>query len=385
MKKYLRFGCTVCQRTVDKQVDNVRVIPDKCTITLNCQGRLLPIEYRSNADIAVAPAVGIADWYARGKTVTPNAVDSTVVFIDTSTGSTRQLVLAVQLSAPPSVTATASLALNVRADTPKSYRQYSYRYDTNFSTVSGVETAIEKKTLRFTAYGVNADLVEVYLDGVQQTLGTGSTEFQVYDGANSVPPNMISFNSPVIVSGTRQVDVIVSKVQAQAQNTLSFFKNIDNPARLSTGAWENVDSFTRFVGGSWKSFYLFTYDVSSTVDLDLNTVLTPSGSVLVNDTVSTAIPLSECYFMLAREPYSILDRYPDVSARLDVLTNDRDYLKFYPVNSIATLGITETALEAFYPPARLVKFTPELTIKTTLAGVTDQLVVDGKVIVGPDT
>jgi hypothetical protein len=292
-------------------------------------------------------------------------------------------VLAVELPSAPAPSATAQLTLNVRADTPKNYRQFTYRYDTAFSTVSGVETAVEKKTLRFTAYGANPDLVEVYVNGVKQEQGLGATQYQIYNGSNSIVPNSIMFNSPVTVSGTTQVDVIVSKVQALAQNFLSFFKNVDNPARTTTGSWENVDSFTRLVGGSWKTFYIFTYDVKNTADIALNTILVPTGDVTVTGFVS--VPLTGCYFMLAREPYSTLDRYPDISIRLDGLTTDRDYLKYHLVEKVATLQATQTAIEAFYPPARLTKFDPELTIKTALAGESEQLVIDGKVIVGPDT
>jgi hypothetical protein len=294
-------------------------------------------------------------------------------------------VLAVQLASAPPPNATAQLTLNVRADTPKNYRQFTYRFDTSFSTVSGVETAIDKKTLRFTAYGANPDLVEVYLNGVKQEQGTNPDQYQIYDGqpTSLIPPNMVSFNTAVTVTGTTQVDVIVSKVQALSQNFLSFFKNVDNPARTTTGAWENVDSFTRYVGGSWKTFYIFTYDVLSTADIALNTILTPTGDVMVTGSIS--VPLTECYFMLARKPYTTLDRYPDVSIRLDGLTTDRDFLKYHLVAGVATLEITQTGVVAFYPPARLTKFDPELTIKTATSGVTEQLVIDGKVIIGPDT
>jgi len=382
MKKYLRLACTSCKRTVDKIVDNLRVIPDKCTITLNCQGRLLPVEYRSNAEIAVAPSTGTTDWYPRNETPVASIATSEPSFVNTSTGYTNQLVLAVELAAAPAPSATAQLTLNVRADTPKNYRQFTYRYDVGFTTVAGVETAVEKKTLRFTAYGSNPDLVEVYVNGVKQEQGLGATQYQIYDGANSIAPNSIMFNAPVIVTSTTQVDVIVSKVQALAQNFLSFFKNVDNPARTTTGSWENVDSFTRLVGGSWKTFYIFTYDVLNNPDIALNTILVPTGDVMVSGSI--AVPLTSCYFMLAREPYSTIDRYPDISIRLDGLTTDRDYLKYHAVEKVAQLQATQTAIEAFYPPARLTKFDPEPTIKTSLAGETEQLVIDGKVIVGPD-
>ncbi len=344
---------------------------------------MLPVEYRSNAEIAIAPASGTVDWYPRNETPTKSVATSEPSFVNTSTGLTQQLVLAVELPSAPAPSATAQLTLNVRADTPKNYRQFTYRFDTAFSTVAGIETGVEKKALRFTAYGANPDLVEVYINGVKQERGIGAEQYQIYVGVNAVVPNSIAFNTPVTVSGTTQVDVIVSKAQALAQNVLTFFKNVDNPARTNTGSWENIDSFTRLVDGSWRTFYIFTYDVKNTPDIALNTILVPTGDVAVTGFVP--VPIARCYFMLAREPYSTLDRYPDMSIRLDGLTTERDFLKYHLVEKLATLQATQAAIAAFYPPARLTKFDPEPTIKTTLSGETEQLVIDGKVIVGPDT
>lgn len=388
MKRYLRLGCTVCKRTIDKLVDNVRVVPDRCTITLNCQGRLLPLEYRSNGEIAVAPNAGTVDWYPRGQTPTSSIATTEPSFINTATGTTQQLVLAVQLPFVPGPSSTAAMTLNVRAETAQDFRQYTYRFETGFSTVSGVETAVERKTLRFTAYGANPDIVEVYLNGVKQERGTNPDQFQIYDGTitSTVPPNMISFNTPVVVTSTTQVDVIVSKAVVLTQNFLSFFKNVDNPARTNTGAWENVDSYSRFTGGAWREFYVFTYDVLNTSDIALNTIVVPTGDVLVVDGMtSLAVPLTQCHFMLARQPYSTLDRYTDTTVPLSGLSMDRDYLKYHAVGGVPTLEITETSLVTFFPPARLTRFDPELTIKTPIAGVDEQLVIDGQVIVGPDT
>ncbi len=88
--------------------------------------------------------------------------------------------------------------------------------------------------------------------------------------------------------------------------------------------------------------------------------------------------------MLAREPYSTIDRYPDTSIRLDGLTAERDFLKYHIVEKMGVLQATRTSIATFYPPARLTKFNPELTIKTPLGGETEQLVIDGKIIIGPD-
>ena len=386
MKKYLRLVCTTCGRTIDKLVDNRHAVPDKCVITLKCQGRLTPLEYRSNSEISVAPAAGLTDWYPRNDVIASEVAPIEEVLINTSTGSTQQLVLALYLPSAPAASASARLNLNVRSDSPKDYQQFVFRFDTTFKTVSGVETSLEKKTLRFTGYGLDPDLVEVYVNGVKAERGTAADQYQINLGTPStsaIPPNMVSFNKSISLSGTTQVDVIVSKVVALATRTLTFQKNANVPARQGTGAWENVESYDRFIGGVTKRFYLFTCDIKQTANIDINTILVPSGDVSV-DGIATPVSQTDAYFMLARKPYSMLDRYPDTVVCLDTMSIDRDYLKFHLVGGIATLEIAETSVTSLYPPARLNKFVIEHTIKTPLAGATEQITVDGAVIVGPD-
>lgn len=400
MKSYIRLGCTVCKRTTDQLVDNARVTPDKCIITLRCTGRLVPLAYRSSGEIAVAPQVGLTDWAPR--VVTPEATPAfnpaVISLSDTSTGLYQQLVLAVATTTNPAPTSTAQITMSVRADAPKDFRQYTFRFETTFSTVAGVEDGIERKTMRFTAFGSNPDLVEVYLNGVKQESGTAPDQYQIYDGTGSstVPANIVSFNSAVSFIGTTQVDVIVSKVQASTSKLLTFTRNVDNPSRTTTGAWENVDSLERFIGGSWRRFYLFTYDLRDnlgnyTSDLDINTILVPVGAVSVSlmpGPLAETQPFTNALFLLARKPYTTIDRYPDIAIPLGGMTTERDYLKYHSVGDVPTLDVTTSAALVSYPPARLTKFDPEATIKTVTAsnaGVDEQLTIDGLVIVGPDT
>lgn len=389
MKRYLRHTCTVCKRFTDRLVDNVRVVPDKCVITLNCQGRLVPIEYRSNGEISTDPEVGVTDWYPRNRT--PIAASTAPVeppLLATSTGQFQQLVLAIPLVLPPADTATCTLELLQRSEAPTSFRQYTYRFETTFQNVGGVESGLEKKTLRYNAIGPNADVVEVYLNGVKQEIGLNPENYQLYDGVSPALPNMVFFNTPQTVAGVSQVDVIVSQAVPSTVSTLTFTRVIDDEARAGTGAWENINYVERLVGGVWTPMYLFSVDIEGTVDLTLNTVMVPNTDVLVDtngDTVSdTVVPLSTILVLLARQPYSQVDRYTSIAVPLDTFTFERDYFKYVAVDGVPTLQITETSLLTFYPPLRLTRYNTELTIQTALPGVEDQLVVDGDLIVGPD-
>jgi len=376
VKKYLRLTCTICKRSIDKLVDLTHYAPDECTITLNCEGRLLPIEYRSNAEIAVAPALGVTDWRPRGTKVFNSPTDTAPSLIALETGTLKQLTLGVALASDPGEGATHNVTFSVRADTPKAYRQYVYRMDQSFDSVAGVESGLEKKSLRFTAYGANPDLVEVYVNGVKRAEGTGTDDYQVYNGSNGILPNTIKFNSSIVQAGITQVDVIVSKEQASNDVTLTFTRNALDESRAGTGAYENVSYVDRFdetlAAPHLRRYYLFHLDLDTATQLSLN-------SILVSPSTNT-----DAIFLLARSPYSTLDRYTDLVVELSGMDEERDYIKFYAVNSVTTARVTQTAISTIYPPLTLGKFAVEKTIKTQLPGVTEQITIDGAVITGPD-
>lgn len=380
MKKFLRLSCSICKRTADRLVDNTRFMPDKCTITFKCLGRLLPLEYRTDGQITSSPETGITDWRPRLSTTVETAALQDTTFVNTSCGNTKQVVLAVAAVANPPGGSTLQLVLNQRSETPKNYRQYVYRIEGSFSTVSGVESGLEKKTLRYTT----TDDVAVYLNGVKLEAGANPEDYVINDGTVTppAPPNTIVFNSTIALPGVNQVDVIVSQAVLTTQVTLTFNRNISNEARLDTGSWENVDQVLKFNGSSWVPYYVFTMDLADATGLTLNTILTSTSSVLINGSI--VVPASNVELLIARAPYSTLDRYMNLTVPLTTLTFERDYFKYSVVNGAATLEITSTSPASVFPILRAVKFSVEDTIQTALDGVEDQIVLDGSVIVGPD-
>lgn len=379
MKKYLRLTCGTCKRFTDRLVDTTHFAPDKCTITFKCTGTLFPVEYRSNALITTPPAIGVTDWRARGTSITGTIQDQGVSFIDTSCGSTGQIVLAVRTDVVLSDASKLMLTLNQRSDAPKNYRQYVYRVEGSFTSISGVEAGLEKKTLRF----ASTDTVEVYLNGVKLEMGTHPENYQVYTGWSAVPPNTIGFNKTISIPGVTQVDVIVSQAVQTTQSELIFKRNISDESRRLSGAWENVDSVLSFSGSSIQHFYLFTLDLADMPSgLKVNTVLSTDGRAVIDGV--TEVSTSDIHLLLARKPYSILDRYPNLSITLDTLSFERDYLKYFVVDGATVLYVTSTSVSPIYPLFQVQKFIPEKTIQIALAGVSNQVIVDGSVIVGPD-
>lgn len=382
MKKYLRLVCDTCKRSTDKLLDLTRFTPDQCTITLKCSGRLFPLEQRSSGAITPAPRTGVVDWRPRGTIPTGTVAAKELTFINTATGSKNQLVIAASptqldsLAGRGPAPTTLTLTLNVRDDKPKAYRQYVFRVEGSFDSVNGVESGLEKKTLRF----AQNEVVEVYLNGIKLERGSEASGFSIYDGSGSsaVPPNTISFNETISLPGITQVDVVVSAVATTTTVTLELTRNIDDESRRSLGAWENVDTVSHFTN-QWRDLNLYSIDFEDATDLKLNTIMTVASA-----RIGTANVIDSAFILLARSPYSTLDRYTTAAVPLTTLSFDRDYLKFFASAGLPTLQVTETAVASVYPPFRVNRFTVEPTIKAALSGVESQVVLDGSVIVGPD-
>jgi hypothetical protein len=379
MKKYLRLYCTTCNRTIDKLVDQTRFTPDKCTITLKCTGRLIPFEYRSDRQIIPTPVSGVVDWRSRFDSTISSQNTSAVTLINSACGTKGQLVVAIRLTADPGSSAKAYITFSQRADAPSDYKQYIYRFDSSFSSISGVESGLDKKTLKYST----TDTVKVLLNGVELSEGTGSADYQLYDGSStsSVPPNTISFNTAITSSGINQVDVIVSQASQTTDTVLTFNRMIDDESRLSTGAYENISSAASFNGITWDTYYLFYYDLLNSADLTLNTILDIS-KVTLNS--SQADLTAETALLLSAAPYSKLDRYTSIWAPLSNFDFDQKFFKYHVQNNVKVLELAEAAVESVYPPLRFQKFNVEKTIQTALSGVTDQVTVDDSLIVGPD-
>ena len=388
MKKYLRVTCSVCKRSIDQLVDTTHFLTDKCVITFKCEGRLFPVEYRSNAGIATAPQVGITDWRPRGSTVsgTSTIADSEPTFINTSTGSLGQIVIAASaipsdtLAGRPSgpIVDAIDLVLAVRSDAPKAYRQYIFRVEGSFATINGVESGLEKKVLRFSI----TDTIEVYLNGVKLEQGINPENFTIDNGtfSSNVPPNTISFNTPIALSGITQVDVVVSAAAQTSTIPLRLLRQQSDESRLTLGSWENVDAVQSVINSSVKTLNLYSIDLEEATTLKLNTIMTVASAKIGN----TTLDLSQVFILLAREPYSQLDRYLSLVVPLSSLGFDRDYLKYFVVDGKSVVYIPQTAATSVYPPLSVTKFTVEKTIQKALSGVTNQVVLDSAVIVGPD-
>lgn len=355
-KRYVKLQCSVCERQKNVLWDSIRAVPDRCTITLRCTGRLYEVERLNNIDIATTPETGVEDWYARGTPVNPVLAVGDE-WTSTATGQTKQLVIGVRAPTPPGPTATLTLPLAIRTAASKTFRQYVYRQEGSIASVSGVESGVEKKVLRYTSTGPSPDVVEVYVNGIKREQGLGPDQFQLYDATPTTPaaPNTVVFNTAVSSAGVTQVDVIVSRPVTQDISQLILQRVIYDEQRVGTGAWENVDA-VEFNG---DTYYLFYVDVLQTTQLTLNTVLYPSGNITtLVDAGPTAFPVwTDLIMVLANAPYTYMDRALFSVVRLSEIDGSEDVLRFLKIDDLQELQVTASAETAVYPPLVASTFT----------------------------
>lgn len=384
MKKILKLQCNTCDRTIDKIIDLTHYQTDKCDITLGCVGRLYPLQYKNSADIATSPEVGITDWRPRGaRAILANELVSDN-YISLSTGANNQITLGVMMD-DPGVGARISVPILVSDSVPKTFRQYSFIKDQNFSTVSGVESGLEKKTLRFAIDGPDPDQVEVFVNGVKKEQGNDPDQFTVGTSSPSsnVPPNTIKFNTEIDISSRTQIDIAVSKVGETEMSYLYFFRNDSQSER--SGAWEGISYAEKFNEGTsnWQQLILFSCDVKNLISIPLNSLFT-LGYVLQTDT--SAIPLSAGYFLLALDPFSNVDRCHNVVIPLSTIS-ERDHLKFYVDANKKVIKIVSSAVQPIYPLLRTPpssKFEGVKRITTSIPGTRSDESFDGNIVIGPD-
>lgn len=386
MKKILKLQCDTCNRTIDKIINVNHYETDKCNITLGCAGRLFPLQYKASADIAVAPEIGTIDWSPRGSNarVVSELPEDQIVTL--STGTSNQLTIAVQVD-DLGAGSTLLLPIIIKGDSPKQFRQYTYVREQSFSTISGVETGLEKKTLRYNRTGDTIDTVEVYVDGVKKEMGSDPDQFQINNGSpsSSVPPNTIRFNSEIVVSKQSQVDIVISKYAPAIKKYLPFVRN--SKAVNLVGAWNDIRFIERFQEGKneWVRYMTYTCDLSKITDLPLNSHFTLADSISVPP-INAVLPASAGAFLLARPPFSAIDRCHNVIIPFNTIS-ERDHLKFFLEDNKKVIKIVTSAVEEVYP---LIKTPPDskisgvTLIKKQIIGSDSASLLDGKIIVGPD-
>lgn len=389
MKNYVTLKCSVCTRQKDELVDLTHYTPDRCTITLACEGRLTVVGHTSEGSTLLSvPPAGLTNWYPRGSTVAVGTALATDALYDTSTGAYGQLVVAVSVAAlgyDPGPASTMTIGLLAEQQVARDYRQYTYRRTGAVSVINGVEDATTKKVLRYTLVGPTPDQVEVYVNGVKRTAGVGADQYQLYDGTvgSPVPVNSVLFGAPV--TGTSQIDVVVTKAVAPSALTLTFTRAVSDEARVGTGAWEGVGLVRSPAVGDRALFYCDFSEIAATLPLDVKLRLDPAAPPAVRDTpvsAPTTLPVSQLSLLLSRaKVHTTIDRLLAVWVPLAALGTE--YLVTKLLDGTRALLVTERAVASLFPPLEAVRYAASTPLRRGI-GADGAAELSNPSINGPD-
>lgn len=391
IKRYVTLKCSTCDRTRDQLIDPKHYTTDKCTITLGCEGRLAPVGYTSDSTtVAGVAPIGLTNWFPRNQNTTGTVSLKGESLYDTSTGSKQQFVVAISdtvLGSVPPDNAVVKVRLIAEQQISREYRQYVYRKTSSFSVINGVEDGLAKKVLRYTVTGPSPDLVEVYVDGIKRTAGTGSDQYRLYDGTvgSPVPPNSVLFNS-IITGVAPQVDVIVTKAATVSELELTLARMTDDDSRKSLGAWEGVDAVkNQATGERYSLFYADFSEMGTTVlDVKLRINLTPSPASFIAPTVSNIDP-SKAFILLSREKlHTSVDRQRAMWVPLASLTGSTNYLMIKIVDEQRVLLVTEDSAKDVFPVLQVLQYNAPSLLRTGLRGNSSAAQLDNMLINGPD-
>lgn len=390
MKKFVELQCSVCKRTKDSLVNLTHYAPDRCTITLNCEGRLGIINYTGDGtSIPSVPPIGLTNWRARGSSLINNSGLQDTVLYDTSTGAKKQIVIAVSnadLGYTLSAQSTFTLNMIAEQQTAKDFRQYTYRKTGIFTVLNGVEDSQAKKVLRYDLTAINPDVVEVYVNGVKRTRGTLPSEYQVYNGSinSAVPPNSVLFNSDIF--GLNQIDVIVTKASTISEVSLVFYRAVNDESRRNSGAWEGIAAVKSAAVGQFSLFYCDFAEDGGGLALGIKLRINEQKpSFILNTSGDQPTLVSNAVILLSRTKlYTQLDRQRSQCVKLSKLVTNTDYLVVKLVDGVRTLLVTENSATDVFPIFNVIRFAPAVLQTSNLLGNADAVELENTVIIGPD-
>jgi len=347
MTTYITYQCSICRRTKDIAQDNVRVLPNQCTITKGCAGSLYKIGETLSAS-TVDPVSGLTDWYPRGQTLSQQPAlpaPQTQALTCSSSGALTLALLLSDADAAANSTITLALQQRLSADVPST--EYVYNVTTTTSIISGKDSA--GKNLRFDQNSIDNDLIHVLVNGVARQQGVGANDY-------TASPNVITLNTP-ITSGI--VVVSVFGVAPTVPQQLSFSANYSFIATANAGSWGNirwVDEYDPATGSlrsnSGKKWWLYTCtsvsNLATASMLKITSIKNGAGNIdLMPGTLGA---ITNARFMIAAPPYGNTDRYLNFSVDVEALSDD--YLLTSATGEITELFAAGATIE-LYPPYQL--------------------------------
>jgi len=330
MSNFEVFKCSVCNRHIEKQVDQKRAPISKCTITYKCVGTLLKVS-ESDSKTMTGPAtdVALANWVPRGQSASNTSVESVSGPV---TINTAQDTLSIAVRDDLQTADELSARFEIKKLTNASYVEYFYNRPSNTILISGQDDSSKRLALRF-VNGTTPDKIAVYLNGVEMDAS----------GYDRSVPGRIVFNQ-ALVDETNQIRVLVYKQDASSYLTLTFARNdLSTVKNHSVSAWGNVES----VAFPKYKCSVFTCTDVSIVPINSKLVLV---DVSVKSTGEVLAP-NAGYLVIADAPYSSYDRNLNNAISLFSLIGNAVIVEYKKdVKNSPKFYVVHDAIQSIFPP-----------------------------------
>jgi len=339
--KYVSYQCTVCRKTKDSVEDPYRTIPNICSITPGCLGKLLFVSEKSQADVLSPTSKLIGTQSTNPENVVALKKEETVSLSTSNFGS---LAIAILWPSGQTAVPAVKLKLTQRKAYEIKYQQYIFRTTALTSGISSSTKDISGKFLRFDTNAIQQKRVNILVNGVEKPIGSQPNEV-------TLTPNTVTFNNPIPASST--VSVIVYSEASTIERTLFFDLNsVKMNTDISFGSWANIGKAALRPQNTGEIWYIYSctflsdisYSTKSKIDALLNT---SDDSVIFSES-----ELSNVRFLLANSPYSHVDRIYNFTVDADKLNDD------YSITSSSSgfiqLSVPKEMATEFYPPIEII-------------------------------
>ena len=329
------YQCTICRRLKDVEQDNVRALPNQCTITKGCKGILTSVL----GTPYVPKTSGLTDWYPRNKKPIVKVAVEAPIEVSMACSPGGMLTLGMLLTDAQALSMVKmTLEFNQRLASDISTLEYSFTTTSSTTVISGRDS--QGKNLRFDQSAINNNQVIVLLNGVKT--------FNV-----SLSPNIVTFNSAIPTNSN--VEVVVYSSAPSTKVYMVFNLNHASTFAANSSAWTNIrwvaDDFADIQQSSRKWWiYSATSFGSSGSGAFLQLAQIVGKDVNDNQTIlgSDSIGFYDARFLLAAPPYGNADRY--LQFYLDCNKLASDFKMRTEISSAPTVHVEKDALTELYPP-----------------------------------
>jgi hypothetical protein len=295
MSKFTTYQCSVCNKAKDFIKDPIRVLPNSCSLTPNCTGRLYP---QGDKEIS-------SDYYVSPERTVPTAFVKSESDDSLPLMNARYPLLNLAILGHDELPSAVELNLLVQRVDAINYRQYTYSTSQQTATIPEYVAGSPKKdtsgkNLFLSSEEISSGRVYILKDGVPVFLD---------NEVASIEQSLITFNQAV-PAGTK-VTIIVYDEQKVKSEKLIFYRN--DYRRLVYGSWSDaaaVHSFEKSNGTQETRWTVYNCDAFQALRGNLKVMLTTITDEDQN-VIKSSSQMDEAFFVASSQPHNTIDRILD--------------------------------------------------------------------------